>query len=151
MSFLNAFKHAVDGFTYCLNNERNMRIHTVFALYVLIFSRFYNFSRLEYIVLILLIGIVIACEAFNTAIEKLSDFSSKNYEPLIKITKDTSAAGVLVCAVSAAIIGVMLFFDVKVLKKIFLYFRYSPFMLLALLISLFLSGLFIKNGPKIFK
>ena len=55
MNFLKGFKYAFFGFIYCIKNERNMRIHTVAAMYVLVFARFFTFSRSEYAVLLLTI------------------------------------------------------------------------------------------------
>ena len=56
-------------------NERHMRIHTVVALYVFVFSFFFNFTRLEYIALCLTVSLVLSCEMINTAIEEITDLS----------------------------------------------------------------------------
>ena len=48
-----------------------MRIHLTAAVYVLFFSPFLGVTRSEYGVLLLTIAMVIAAEAFNTAMEML--------------------------------------------------------------------------------
>ncbi|MNL84063.1 Undecaprenol kinase [compost metagenome] len=55
------------------------------------------------------IALVWAAEAFNTAIEKLADLVSADYHPVIKGVKDTAAAGVLLLAISAVIVGGIVF------------------------------------------
>jgi len=56
-------------------------------------------------VLIIAVGLVWAAECINTAIEALVDLVSPDYNRLAGIAKDTGAAGVLVCAITAAILG----------------------------------------------
>lgn len=106
-SFLKGFAYAFQGIIYCIKNERNMRIHTVAALYVLIFARFFAFTREEYALLLLTIGGVMSAEAMNTAVENLADKVSSEKNPLIKAAKDTAAGAVLILAVIS--IGVALF------------------------------------------
>ena len=85
------FLHALCGIIHCIKNERNMRFHTVAALYVLVFARFFAFSREDFGLLMLTIGGVMAAEAVNTAIEELCDKISPEYDPLIKHAKDAGA------------------------------------------------------------
>jgi diacylglycerol kinase len=63
----------------------------------------------EWFAVIFAIGIVIAFEAINSAIENLADFVSPQEHHLIKKVKDLAAAGVLVSAISAAIVGLLIF------------------------------------------
>ena len=55
------------------------------------------------------IGIVIASEAFNTAIEKLSDEVCSSQNERIGLVKNVAAGAVLICAIAAAVIGLMVF------------------------------------------
>ena len=88
MSFLKGFLYAFSGIIHCIKNERNMRFHTVAALYVLIFARFFHFSRGEYILLLLTISSVMVLEAVNTAIEELCDKVSPERDEHIRHAKD---------------------------------------------------------------
>ena len=90
-----------------------MRIHLTAAVYVLFFSPFLGVTRSEYGVLLLTIAMVIAAEAFNTAIEMLCDYAQKSYNPLIGKTKDIAAGAVLVCAVFAAFVGIAVVDDAE--------------------------------------
>ena len=90
-----SFHDAARGFFHTVKTERNMRIHLTAAVYVLFFSPFLGVTRSEYGVLLLTIAMVIAAEAFNTAIEMLCDYAQKSYNPLIGKTKDIAAGAVL--------------------------------------------------------
>ena len=90
-SFLNAFK----GVAYCIRNERNMRIHLTIAAYVLVFSVFYNLTAFEYAILFIIIGLVLAAEAVNTAVEAIVNLNIECYNKLARVAKDVSAGAVL--------------------------------------------------------
>ncbi len=66
-------------------------------------------SAAEAALVALTIGLVLAAEAFNTALEAACDAFSPEVHPLIKRAKDASAAGVLIAAVAAVVIGALLF------------------------------------------
>ena len=50
-----------------------------------------------------------AAEAFNTAIERLVNLVSPDFHPLAGDVKDVAAGAVLICAIVAAIIGLIIF------------------------------------------
>ena len=52
---------------------------------------------------------VLAAEGFNTAIERLVDLVSPDYHPIAGDVKDIAAGAVLICAIAAAIIGIIVF------------------------------------------
>lgn len=66
-------------------------------------------TRTEWIMVVMCIGTVIAAELFNTAIEKLVDLVSPERHPVAGQVKDIAAGAVLICAVAAAIIGLIIF------------------------------------------
>lgn len=55
-------------------------------------------------------GVVIAAELFNSSLERLVDLVSPQYHPLAGQVKDIAAGAVLVCAIAAALIGIILFY-----------------------------------------
>jgi diacylglycerol kinase len=57
----------------------------------------------------LAIGMVWAAEIFNTSIERIMDYLSKEKQPAIKIIKDLAAAAVLVTALTALLVGAFVF------------------------------------------
>ena len=69
----------------------------------------FGIAKTEWLIIILTIGFVLAAEGFNTAIEKLCDHVSPAYHNTIKKVKDFAAAAVLLAAISAAVIGFLIF------------------------------------------
>lgn len=148
MSFLKGFQYAFCGIIHCVKNERNMRFHTVAALYVLIFARFFHFTRAEYVLLLLTIGGVLAAEAINTSIEELCDKVCLKKDEHIRRAKDAAAGSVLILAFFAAIIGIVMFSDAAGWLNLFEFYGTHPVNLTALIVSAAAAVLFIVFVPK---
>lgn len=105
----NSFKYAFEGILQAYIGEQNLKIHTVIAVLVIIFGFILKISYTEWLVCLVLIGLVLMAEFFNTSIEYLVDLASPEIHPLAKATKDTASAGVLMMAIISAIIGLIIF------------------------------------------
>ncbi len=105
----NSFKYAFEGILQAYVGEQNLKIHTVIAVLVIIFGFILKISYTEWLVCLVLIGLVLMAEFFNTSIEYLVDLVSPEIHPLAKATKDTASAGVLMMAIISAIIGLIIF------------------------------------------
>ena len=64
----------------------------------------------EWLWIVAAIAGVWLAEAFNTAIERLADVVSLERDPRLGSVKDVAAAGVLISAIAAAIIGLLIFY-----------------------------------------
>lgn len=124
-----------------------MRIHTVAALYVFVFSFFFEMSRERYAVLFLTVAMVMMAELFNTVAEELSDMAAASYHPVVRIVKDMAAGAVLVCAVFAVFVGVCIFWQPSAFVGIAQYFLFNPPMLLLLLAVTAVCLVYIAAGP----
>lgn len=105
---INSFKYAIEGFFASLKTERNMKIHILIMIIVIILGIVYKISREEWYICIILFGLVISGELFNTAIETVVDMVMPYKNPKAKLAKDISAGGVLILAIVSAIIGMMI-------------------------------------------
>lgn len=137
--FLMGFVYAKNGLINALEEERNLRLHIVTGFYVLLFSLFYNFTRAEQLLLLLVVGAVISLELINSAIERAVDKPLSRHYHTAGQAKDMAAAGVLVFAVISAVCGFILFWDIQVFGKIYTFFICRPFLLAVLAISVLLS------------
>lgn len=104
-----SFKQAFNGFKHCVKTERNLRLHIVTIGCVLFVSPLAELVSGEYIILLICFALVISSELLNTGIEILCNMNSKSYNTHIKHAKDIAACGVLVSAVTCAIIGLIIF------------------------------------------
>lgn len=102
-----SFPHAFRGLWTAIQIETNMRVHLGAASCVVLSGLFFSYTGLEWALLVLAIGAVLAAEIFNTAVERVVDLVSPDYHPLAKQAKDLAAAGVLLAAVMAAFIGLL--------------------------------------------
>jgi diacylglycerol kinase len=106
---IKSFGFALNGLKILIKEEHNSRIHFFAALCVLIAGFIFKLSAFEWISIVFAIGLVIALEILNSALENISDFVSPDRHDKIKKIKDLSAAGVLVGAITALIIGLIVF------------------------------------------
>lgn len=104
-----SFRYAFNGLRILLTDEHNSRIHLLAAIVVVSAGFFFQLSALEWMAIVLAIGLVFALEILNSAIENLSDFVSPGQQDTIKKVKDLSAAAVLVGAITVAVIGLIVF------------------------------------------
>ncbi len=106
---LRSFGYAWKGIQSCVGKEQNLSFHLIAAMAVIIAGIVLGITRTEWIMVVMCIGTVIAAELFNTAIEKLVDLVSPERHPVAGQVKDIAAGAVLICAVAAAIIGLIIF------------------------------------------
>ena len=104
-----SFGYAISGIFTCIKKERNIKIHLAVTVCVVIAGILLHISLTEWIVCLLLFGLVLALELVNTAIEATVDLVTEERKPLAKVAKDTAAGAVLAAAIFAAIIGLLIF------------------------------------------
>jgi len=105
----NSFKYAFEGIKSSFDTERNMKIHVIIMLLVILAGVVLKISVIEWIICIILFGVVIAGELFNTAIETVVDLAMPNKNNKAKLAKDVSAGAVLILAITSAVIGIIIF------------------------------------------
>lgn len=104
-----SFRYAYEGFVAALKAEPNLKFHMLAGLIVTLSAFYFKVSKTDWIFLIILIGFVIAIELTNTSIESTVDAFIDKQHPGAKLAKDISAGAVLVAAVTAAILGIIIF------------------------------------------
>jgi len=104
-----SFTHAFRGLRILLKTQHNSWIQLVLAGVVVFLGIIFAISAIEWILLILAIGLVLAAEAFNTAFEIDIDLTSPTYHPYARDTKDVAAGAVLITSIMAIVIGLIIF------------------------------------------
>lgn len=105
----NSFKYAFDGLISSFKTERNMKIHILIMILVIVMGIVLKINKYEWIICIICFTLVIGGELFNTAIETVIDIVMPYKNEKAKIAKDIAASGVLVLAIGTAIIGLIIF------------------------------------------
>lgn len=106
---LKSFTYAWKGIKNFICQEHNVWIHLTIAFLTVVAGFAFGIQRTEWIAIVICIGIVIAAEAFNTAIERLVNLASPEWHPVAGEIKDIAAGAVLICAVAAAVVGLIIF------------------------------------------
>lgn len=104
-----SFGYAFAGILTCIRQERNMRIHLTAAILVIAAGTILRISAAEWMICLILFGLVMSLEMVNTALEAVVDLVTQEKKPLAKKAKDAAAGAVLVSAIMAAVIGLMIF------------------------------------------
>ena len=106
---LKSFQYAFSGIADLFRTQANARIHLLLSVIAIGLGFYFSLSLMEWIIITFCIGLVLTAEAFNTALEYLTDLVSPSHHPLAGKTKDLAAAAVLITAIMAAIIGILVF------------------------------------------
>ncbi len=106
-----SFKFAINGLIYCFQTTRNFRIQILFGALIIIICFLLKCNLNEYMIIISTIFSVLILELLNTSIESIVDLYVKNkFNKLAKISKDCSAASVLLASVNSIFVAAFIFF-----------------------------------------
>jgi len=106
---VDSFNYAAEGLIYVLKTQRNMRLHFLFSVFILVAGIYVNLSKMEFLLLLAAVVFVLFAEMLNTAVEFTIDLVSKGLNPLARIIKDISAGAVLIASVNALTVVYMVF------------------------------------------
>lgn len=106
---LNSFRFAFAGIASLVGSQPNARIHLLATALVIFAGFYFDLSKNEWCIVALAVAFVFAAEAFNTALEHLTDLVSPDYHPLAGKAKDVAAGAVLFAAIGAAAVGILVF------------------------------------------
>ena len=97
-----------------LLREPSIQVQLVFTAGVVCLGFWFDISKTEWIAQTLAIGLVLATEGLNTAIEEIADFIHPDFHHKIGSIKDIGAGAVFMAAAAASIVGLIIY-----LPKIF--------------------------------
>ncbi|PIR13335.1 diacylglycerol kinase [Candidatus Falkowbacteria bacterium CG11_big_fil_rev_8_21_14_0_20_39_10] len=104
-----SFIYAFRGLAKTLKEEQNLQIQTTAAVLVLGLGWYFQISRLEWALLIFIIGLVILMEIANSAVERVTDVLKPRISSYVKEIKDIMAAAVMLASIIAVIVGLIIF------------------------------------------
>lgn len=103
------FGYAIRGVFHAVKTQHNLWIQLFIGSVTIALAYFLSVSVAEWLLIIFAIGLVLMAEIFNSAIELLVDMVSPEYNSQAGKVKDIAAGAVLVSAITAAIIGLIIF------------------------------------------
>ncbi len=106
---LKSFTYAFAGLKVLFKEEHNAWIHLFATVCVIVAGILFKISLLEWVAVAFAIGLVFSFEIMNTSVENIADFICPERDDRIKRIKDLAAAAVLVSAITAAVVGLLVF------------------------------------------
>lgn len=102
-------KYAFSGIVHALLNEANFRVQVVIVSISLALGMHFKISNVEWGLLIISMGSLLAAELLNTVVEVFIDHLIQGYSDIVKIIKDLSAGFVLITAITSGVIFILVF------------------------------------------
>lgn len=107
--FFESFTYAFAGLRAALARERNFKVMLAVGALALVAGFVLRLDALSWVAVVLMIGLVLGAELFNTAIETVVDHVTPQVHPLAKLIKDLAAGAVLVISASVAVTGLVIY------------------------------------------
>ena len=104
-----SFTYAGRGMWIFMKSTHSAWVHFGIFLLAILIGLFFQITKIEWIFILIVSGIVFISEAFNTAIEIDMNLTSPTFHPYAKDTKDVAAGAVLLSAILAVIVGLIIF------------------------------------------
>ena len=108
-SVFQTIKNSLNGIKCYAKDGKSILLYVFGVILEIIMGFVYKINGLEWILIICILGIILAVELINTAIEAVCDAVTKKYNPLIKIAKDCGSAATFVIFVVAIILNIIIF------------------------------------------
>ena len=108
-NFIDSVKDCLNGLSFIMISEHNFKREIFLAILALIASYVLKVNKVEFIIILIVISLVIVCEIFNTAIEKVVDLYTREYNEIAKVAKDVSAFAVFTMCIFALVVGIIIF------------------------------------------
>ncbi|CAM1369110.1 Diacylglycerol kinase [Tenacibaculum litopenaei] len=106
---LRSVKFALKGMWLLITTEDSIKVQTSIALIVTAMGFYFEISSIEWMLQLLIIGLVLVAEAMNTAIEKVADFIHPDYHEKIGFIKDIAAGAPAFAALVSIIIASIIY------------------------------------------
>ncbi len=100
---------ALKGAFKLITSEHSVMVQTTISIVLIIAGFYFKISREEWMFQTLAIGLVLSIEGLNTAVEKVSDFIHPEFHERIGFIKDIAAGAVFFAALTAFVIGCIIY------------------------------------------
>ena len=106
---IKSIKYAVLGAYKLVTTEHSVMVQSSLAVVMTAAGFYFKIPREEWMMQILVFGLVLAIEGLNTAVEKIADFIHPDYHERIGFIKDIAAGAVMFAAMSAIAVGALIY------------------------------------------
>ena len=103
------FLNSLNGVRCYAKDGKSIILYLVGVILEILFAILFNVNGLEWILIIVMLGIILSVELLNTAIEAVCDAVSKEFNPYIKIAKDCGSGATFVVSTVTVILNLIIF------------------------------------------
>lgn len=107
-NLVKSFGYAASGVVQA-GSERNFKVDVVAAVVVFVACALLQVPAWGWAVVAMCVGVQLAMETVNTAIEAIVDLASPGIHPLAKRAKDCAAGAALITACASVVVGLIVF------------------------------------------
>jgi len=107
-TWLAKFTDAFRGTARAVASQSSFAVHLPVAGLAVAAAAFLGMSVVEWCLIALAIGMVLAAEVFNTAVEFLAKAVTREYDDDVRDALDVASAGVFMTVIAAVVVGVLL-------------------------------------------
>lgn len=104
-----SIKYSLQGFAYAYKNEQSMLLHLIVTIFSIILGLICHIKTMEWVIIAIVLGVILAVEFINTAIEAAVDLTTLEINPLAKIAKDCGSAASFVLSMMGIAVGLYIF------------------------------------------
>tara|TARA_B100000945_G_scaffold315949_1_gene315998 strand:- start:3131 stop:3502 length:372 start_codon:yes stop_codon:yes gene_type:complete len=101
---------AISGMFFLLKNEDSIKVQSLCIILFVFLGYYFDITKNEWIIHIILIGFILTAEALNTVAEKICDIINPNYDSRIKLIKDIAAGAVSFAVISSIIVLLIIYY-----------------------------------------
>lgn len=107
--FFKSVKYSLDGLIYAYRFEQSLWLHGFATIFAIIMGIIFKIKLSEWAIIFIALGIILALELINTAIEAAVDLTTTKIHPLAKIAKDCGSAASFVMSIVSIVITMFVF------------------------------------------
>lgn len=109
-SVMNVIKYSLNGIKSYADDGKSIILYSFGSIIEIVSGFIFHINGLEWILIICMLGILLAVELLNTAIEKACDAITKDYNPYIKIAKDCGSGATFIIFIVILILNIIIFY-----------------------------------------
>ncbi len=109
-SVMDTLMNSINGIKSYASDGKSIILYIIGAVLEIFFGFLFKVNGLEWILIICMLGILLAVELLNTAIEATCDAITKEFNPYIKVAKDCGSAATFVMIVIMLILNIIIFY-----------------------------------------
>lgn len=108
-SLVSSFRYALRGLGLAFRTERSFRWQVALAFLSVLLGWGLGISALEWLCLSFVVGLVLVLELLNSSFERMVDLAKPRLDDAVRDLKDILAGAVLVTALTAVLVGAVIF------------------------------------------